>query len=261
MDISSTPAPIRYGDVADLYDVFAQAAFDIPFYLRQAGKVQGEVLELMSGTGRVSLPLVEAGVRLTCVDRSPEMLEVLRRKLEQRDLTSSIHCMDVTRLDLARRFALALIPFHSFTEILSIDDRRQTLSQIWDHLTENGRLICALHNPPVRLKNVDGLLRLWGSYSLPDGQGRLLMWGAQTYDPNTCIVSGAETLETYSPDGVMQSKRLLEFRFYLMEKSEFEALAKSESFQVAELYGNYDESPYDETASPFMIWVLKKGKK
>jgi hypothetical protein len=54
--------------VAELYDTYVNIAFDVPFLLNKTKEVLGEVLELRSGTGRVSIPLVEAGVPLTCVE-------------------------------------------------------------------------------------------------------------------------------------------------------------------------------------------------
>ena len=61
-------APIDYDRVADVYDLYVTSALDVGFYMDEAAKVRGKVLELMCGTGRVSIPLLEAGVDLTCVD-------------------------------------------------------------------------------------------------------------------------------------------------------------------------------------------------
>jgi SAM-dependent methyltransferase len=47
---------------------------DVAFWRRLAARVRGRVLELGCGTGRISLPLVRAGVRLVGIDRSAPML-------------------------------------------------------------------------------------------------------------------------------------------------------------------------------------------
>jgi SAM-dependent methyltransferase len=47
---------------------------DVPFWRRSAAGAGGPVLELGCGTGRVSVPLAEAGIELVGVDRSSEML-------------------------------------------------------------------------------------------------------------------------------------------------------------------------------------------
>ena len=90
---------IDFGTVADLYDVYVQWEVDIPFFRELSADATGEVLELMSGTGRLSIPLLQHGVRLCCVDYSAEMLEVLKLKLRKYNLTADVHEQDVrTRL-------------------------------------------------------------------------------------------------------------------------------------------------------------------
>jgi SAM-dependent methyltransferase len=71
-------APIDYDRVADVYDLYVTSDLDVGFYVAEAGKVKGKVLELMCGTGRVSMPLLEAGVDLTCVDASEGMIARLK---------------------------------------------------------------------------------------------------------------------------------------------------------------------------------------
>src|SRR5580765_226846 len=57
---------------------------DVPFWRRLAVKTAGRVLELGCGTGRISIPLVCAGVSLVGVDRSEPMLAEARRKFNAR---------------------------------------------------------------------------------------------------------------------------------------------------------------------------------
>lgn len=49
----------------------------------------------MYGTGRISIPVLEAGVNLTCMDASPAMLGILRQKLaaKGRVRPHSIRCV------------------------------------------------------------------------------------------------------------------------------------------------------------------------
>src|SRR5437762_2597378 len=56
---------------------------DVPFWRRLASTVEGTVLELGCGTGRVSVPLVRAGVRLIGIDRSAAMLQRARDRLRR----------------------------------------------------------------------------------------------------------------------------------------------------------------------------------
>lgn len=245
-----------YDHIADVYDVFVQTEADIPFFITEARKTSGEILELMVGTGRVTLPLARAGARLTCVDNSAEMLALLREKLASEGLTADVQQMDVRQLSFDRRFDLILIPFHAFAELTSEDDQRHTLVGICAHLAEGGRFICALHNPPVRLRAADGQFRLIGSYPRPDG--KLLVWIRQAYDPARKLVDIAEFFELYNAAGEMTSRRLLEMSASFIEKPQFERLIEQAGFTVEALYGDYQYAPFDEASSPFMIWVLRR---
>ena len=250
--------PIAYGRVVDLYDTFVQVNFDIPFFLQEALKAPGEVLELMAGTGRVSIPLIKAGVHLTCVDISQEMLDVLKGKLKERKLQAELCHMDVCNLNLGRQFNLIFIPFHSFAEILSTQDQLRALARIHEHLAPAGRFICTLHNPPIRSRTVDGRLQLWGKYPLKDRPGKLLFWGVQNFDQSGHIVDGVEFFEEYDEEGILTTKKMLEFRFCLLTHGEFEELAKAAGFMVENLFGDYSHAEFHEETSPYMIWVLKK---
>ena len=253
---------IAWDTVADLYDTYVQATFDIPFFVREAlakgRKRPGEVLELMAGTGRISLPLAEAGVHLTCVDASAAMLERLQCKLEGRSLTARLERQDVRELSLGQKYDLILLPFHSLSEITDPQERQQALERIHAHLKSGGRFICTLHNPAVRLKSATGQLQLVGQHPLPDGAGTLLFWMHQRYDPGKRLLSILEIFEIYDASGMQQSRRLLELSAALIEREEFESAAEAAGFHPTALYGDYEYAPFDETASPFMIWVLAK---
>lgn len=247
-----------YGIVADLYDTYVPATDDINFFVNEAKKCSGRVLELMAGTGRVSLPIVQAGVNLTCVDISAELLAVLRDKLVRQNLSAEVVQADVRELDLGKQFDLVMIPFNSFAHLVSIDNQRNALMRIRQHLTPNGQFICTLGNPAKRRASVDGKLRLFKKYALNDGQGTLLLWLLENFDAaDDHVVNTFEFFEEYDAKGMLRAKRLMELRFRLSSREEFETLAQSVSFQVLALYGDYAYSQFREDGSAVMVWRLE----
>ncbi len=248
----------NYGPIADLYDIYVPASFDIPFFIRETQKSGGEVLELMAGTGRVSLPLIEAGVRLTCTDSSAEMVAILRGKLEQKGLRAEVQQMDVRELHFPGSFDMVIIPFGSFAHLISLEDQRKALEGIRRYLKPGGRFICTLGNPVLREKSVDGQLRLYNRYPLDDGRGRLLLWIQESFDAEDHqIVNALEFFEEYDARGTLKSKRLMELRFRLLRKADFEELAGACGLAVKAVYGDYSYAEYREESSPFALLVLE----
>lgn len=247
-----------YSTFADLYDSFVQTDADIPFFLAEALNASGEVLELMAGTGRVSLPLIRAGARLTCVDNAPEMLTILREKLRRNELTADVRLMDVRELALDKQFPLVIIPFNAFPEVTSTEDQLHVLERIRAHLTGDGRFICTLHNPAVRRRTADDQLHLLADRVTPESGKRLIVWVYQHYDEAARLISVKEFFEEYGPAGTLDSKRFTEIRFHLLEKTDFEALYRRAGFEFVSLCGDYSRAPFDEERSPFMIWTLKR---
>lgn len=246
---------IDYDSVAELYDLYVTADYDIPFFLQETANVAGRVLELTAGTGRLSLPLLEAGVSLTCVDGSRGMLDVLSGKLKDRGLGAELECADVCRFELPTRFELALLPFQSFMEIVGEPRQRQALSAVYACLQPGGRFICTMHNPAVRRLQVDGMLRIVGRF--PARDGTLVVSGFET--GGHPVVSRVQFFEFFGSDGELRSKKLLPMEFEFIEADRFECMARDAGFEVVALHGNYDRSPYDAQRSPVMIWSLQRA--
>ncbi len=250
---------ILYDSVADIYDSYVLVDFDIPFWLSEAGSVGGNVLELTCGTGRVSIPLLKAGVNLTCVDYAPEMLSRFRRKLDEHHLTCPLICQDIAELSLPDRFDLIFIPFHSFAEITTEDKRRSALARISEHLTARGRFICTLQNPALRISTMDGSERLIGEFPLAVGE-KLVVHSRLSFDQSTQLATGIQTYDRHSADGTVVDHRSLAMRFYLIYRHQFETLARDAGFAVVAVYGDYSLAPFEPQTSPFMIFKLRANK-
>lgn len=247
---------IDYGRVADLYDALVRFEADIPFFLEECRQIEGRVLELMSGTGRVSIPLLESDVQLTCVDSSSAMLEVLRAKLADRGLTAQVLEQDVTSLQLGNVYELAFLAFHSFAELVERRDRRFALAGIHAALTPGGRFVCTLHNPSVRLRSLSEEPTIVARGTVADDELTLEL--DVRYDPESGIVEGLEIFRRTSPAGAIVRQERLPIRFALIQEPELRELAQVTGFEIEAVYGDYDRSSFDECSSPYMIWVLRR---
>ena len=188
------------------------------------------------------------------------MLARLEESLRERGLMAQVLRVDVRYLNLREEFDLALIPFHSFSELISPHDRELALRATHRCLKEGGRLICPLHNPAIRARSADGALRLNGSFPTADG-GLLVVSGFETLDEGSSVVDRVQLYEFFDASSNLRAKRVLPMRFALIDRSGFAELVNATGFVPVALYGTYNRGEYLEDSSPFMIWVLEKVRR
>ncbi len=248
---------INFNIVSDIYDYYVNTDLDIPFFMKETEKAAGEILELMCGTGRVSIPLLREGRNMTCVDYCEDMLFRFKEKATDENLYVDIIEQDVTELNLNKKFDIALIPFHSFGEIADKEKQRILVQKVCGHLFDGGKFICTLQNPALRGKSADGSLRFINPVKMDDGQTLLVSY-INNYNPESGIVSGAQFYEIYDSSNQLVEKRFLEIKFRLIPKAEFEEMISQNGFVLDRIYGNYDFSEFDESTSPYMLYILTK---
>ncbi len=127
---------------------------DVPFLLKQMPRRSQKVLELCVGTGRVAIPLAQAGHRVTGVDYAAELLAIARRKraavgLMDRQITL-VHA-DVRRLSLGEKFDWICILFNTLLAFPSLSELDQVLQTVRGHLKPRGRFWLDIFQPDMSL--------------------------------------------------------------------------------------------------------------
>lgn len=246
---------INYDDIAELYDLYASTGYDFNFFTSQINLKGKKVIELTSGTGRLSIPLIAAGANLTCVDISQGMLDVLNKKLKSKQLSANVLCSDICDLSFEAEFDLAIFPFQSIMELVGKDKQIAALTAIHRALKDGGKFFCTIHNPAIRKKVVDGTLRIVGSF--PTENGTLVVSGFE--QGGHPIVKRTQIFEFYDEKNVLERKQILPMEFELIEKQDFEKMAVRTGFKIINFYGDYDMNKFDSMVSPVMIWELEKA--
>ncbi|MFK3678298.1 daptide-type RiPP biosynthesis methyltransferase [Microbacterium sp. NPDC090218] len=109
---------------------------EIREFLALARGVAGPVLDVAAGGGRLTIPLVRSGKRVTAIDLSDDMLSHLRRALPDHAMLDCV-VADMRDFTLERRFELVIIGATSIT-LLDRAGRSLLYANVRRHLTEEG---------------------------------------------------------------------------------------------------------------------------
>ncbi|UVI29159.1 class I SAM-dependent methyltransferase [Paenibacillus spongiae] len=143
---------------------------DIEYYQERLKHCEGRILEAMVGSGRVIIPLLEAGLRMEGVDYSPEMLRSCQQRCEARGLTPELFQADLKELALPNKYEAIIIPGGSFLLIEQRAEAIEVLRRLYEHLETGGRLLLDLFLPDNDFNPSD--LGKWGgsaTFRCPNG--------------------------------------------------------------------------------------------
>jgi SAM-dependent methyltransferase len=240
-----------YVDYAEYYDVDHDTQIDIAFYLDYARQCGSPVLELACGTGRVLIPLAEAGFEMYGIDLSENMLARCRRKVAERGLeTAYLALADMTSYDLPRRnFALAYVPVRSFMHLHTQEGQLACLRRTYEHLRPGGVFIVDVYAPDYRLlvQEPDRPFSLRHESALPNG-GRLVRSDRFMRNDRVAQVQHYEIrFQEYDRGGALVRERTLPLSTRYTFRYELQLLLERVGFEVVDVYRDYDKNSYDGT--------------
>lgn len=256
IDSAAGPAD-PYAEIVSLYDLeHADYDDDVDLYLNLALRTGDPILELGSGSGRLLMPLAEAGHRITALDRSPSMMQRARDSVVRAGLSGRItfHQADMVNADEAPGgpFGLAIVALNGLLHLTSQDSQRQTLSAIRRGLDPRGQLVLDLFNPsPDALRALDHSLVHDGSWL--DGAGdRVDKFAARRVQPGRQIITTDLWYDRISDAGdIRRTATSYEMRY--LHRSEVELLLELAGFKQWNVYGSYDLDPFDDTSDRLIV--------
>ncbi|OPZ64505.1 MAG: dTDP-3-amino-3,4,6-trideoxy-alpha-D-glucopyranose [Firmicutes bacterium ADurb.Bin506] len=151
----SVPDRQYEGFFAEFYDILhGSYDADIPFYLDLARANPGSILELGCGSGRLLLPLAEAGHAVTGIDGSPDMLA----RCSDRLLNSSepvrarvrLEQGDMFSFSLGRKFRLVLAACNTILHCVTTDQLLALMRCAREHLEPGGLFVVDFNLPNVK---------------------------------------------------------------------------------------------------------------
>jgi len=263
------PAESHYDaitSIAEFYDatLVYQERKDIEFYVEEARASGGPVLELGCGTGRVLLPTARAGIEITGLDESANMLARCRAKLDAEPEAvrgrATLVRGDLAAFDLGRQFALITIPFRPFQHLLTVEQQLGCLGSARRHLTPRGRLIFdVFHVDPSSVYDKKWMEEREDAPAARLADGRIVRRtvriagfhrAAQINDVEFCWY----VTHTNGRREEIHWRTALRYAY----RFELEHLLARAGFRIVALYGDVGRAPYGDD-SPDMIFVAERA--
>ena len=139
-----------YGTLGTLFhDAEEPRASDgeVAWYSARLPRAVGPVLDVMAGSGRLLVPLLEAGFQVHGVDISEAMLASCRKRLEASARATELFRQNVASLNLPFRYAAAFVAGGSFQLLTDPTAALDALLRIRAHLIDPGLLLVDLFVP------------------------------------------------------------------------------------------------------------------
>lgn len=247
-----------YDQIAHNYDLtHADLTADIPFVLQLAQAAGGPVLELGCGSGRLLLPLAQAGFAVTGLDNSATMLELARAKLTQAaagvKARVTLMAADMTDFAADGRFPLIIIPYNTFMHLDSAQ-AAAALKRVRAHLAADGRCFIDLANPFVVADTPEDALLSLESALIDQETGELLVHLAANKVDTAGQVLHITWIYDRSPlAGGPVQRTVVQAAYHYRYPHQMELLLQDAGLPAISFHGDYDDSPFHENSERLLI--------
>jgi len=249
-----------YSNTADFFDYDNREIIkdDLDFYAEYANHTKGPILELASGTGRVSFHVAEKTDRvLECMDLSEQMLEIFKNKLRKapKQLQENIHIRngDMSNFNLDQKFEYIMIPWRSLQWLPVQEKTINCLNCVYKHLSDNGIFVFNIFKP--RIYDEKWLGKEYISYDIVDGNKRVIRSTINHHADNDKKYIQYKNRIKIIENGIEKIEEdLLTIKYY--EYNDIVKILNDLNFKIKEEYGYYDKRKINEGEE--MIFICSK---
>ena len=219
---------------------------DLDFFVEYVNLTKGTILELASGTGRVSLYIAEkTGRMLECIELSEHMLEKFREKINDANdahdkikKNINIRKGDMSNFNLDQKFECIIIPWRALQWLPMEEKTLDCLNCVNRHLSDNGIFIFDIFKPGTY--NDDWLGRESISYNITDGKKQIIRSTINHHaDTSKKYIQYKNKIRILENGKETVKEDLLTIKYY--EYEDIKALLKKTGFKVKEEFGYYDK--------------------
>jgi len=229
-----------YDEIARFYDPWSRSVTeDVGFYVDQALASGGPVVELAVGTGRIAVPIAQAGISVIGVDTSPEMLTVARDAAEAAGVGGllDLRVGDLREPPVSEGVPLVICPFRSLLHMETEAEKLRALQAARSLLESQGRFVFDVFEPSQ--DDIEETHDRW--LEREPGIFERAIWD-----------EASRTLELSVRSGDSETT----FGLHWLSAPEWLRLLDEAEFEVEALYGWFDSRPYHDEED--MIFVCRR---
>jgi SAM-dependent methyltransferase len=236
--------------LARLYDLdLLDDPGDLDLYIALADRADGPILELAVGSGRLAVPLAEAGHEVTGVDLDPAMLDRARARVRDGEPGLS-HRLTLIQADLvglrlptAGTFGLAFIALNSLLVLANRAAQRAALRTLAEHLAPGGLAVVDIWIPDASdLARFDGRVTLESPRVDPE-TGAIVTKAASAQHDATSSTVTLTTIFEEGRQGAPAARWIRRDRLRLVSPDELRGFAEEAGLAVELMAGDYAVGP------------------
>lgn len=254
MSESSTVVSSIYRSGKRYDSFFPISAEAINYWSTLAQQYGDPILEVMCGTGAISVPLAQQGYRVTGLDLAETMLDEARRKSIAAGVDVRWVNGDVRDFDLGEQYKLIFLPTNSICHLYTREDMEACLQCVARHLHPEGRFAVNVFVPSLALltKSPEEEYEFLACID-PESGDEIVMTQCSSYDTATQITQNK--LYTRINGGPAQPDGELNMRMFFPQ--ELDALFWYNGFAIEHKYGGSYGQPFD-AQSTTQMYILKR---
>ena len=245
---------------AEFYDELLEGELDdLPFWSELLKNLPGPALEVGCGTGRILLPLLQAGHSIDGMDSSKRMIALLKEKASEAGHEVDARVQTMEELDMGKSYELVFIPGFSLQMVDSRELVKQSLQRFHDHLNPGGKLAISLFFPWEELEEDEpGDWRLRKKVKRADGT-RLVCHQSTVINNEDQSLVVENRYRLLDKDRKMVDEEFRDIRLLWFYPHEFHLLLEECGFELLDTYSDFQEEPMDEH-SPHAVFLARKSE-
>lgn len=252
------------GFFAEFYDILHEGQNEYIAYTKLAEKYGKRILELGSGTGRITIPLAKEGIQVTGLEYNEDMLFMCKEKLEKEEnsVKEKVKLIqgDAKKFKIDDKFNIIIAPCNFINHLFSFEELEQVVECVNSHLAKDGVFIIDNSLPSVECMMDENGLEMKSQFMNKRTGYKIL----NSFTPSYNFIDGIEEdiikIKEVDDDGniLREAESIEKLAFYFPREIRY--LLHNTGMEIIEERGNLMRGGEIEQNSGEMVFIARKKK-